>query len=201
MPKLSRNPVVLLSAAAVTIVIAAAILASGVGRSSSDLLTVPPAATVPAAMGAVADSQPPLFDPTRDPAADLEAAVAVATRTGRRIILDVGGNWCSWCLILDHYIRDDPALDRFVADHYVWVRVNFSPGNPNEAFLSQYPSIDGYPHLFVLEADGTLLHSQSTAELEQGRSYSADRMWAFLRSWAAPGSAGRDSPGSSTGTQ
>lgn len=128
--------------------------------------------------------QEPLFDPDRDPAADLEAAIAEATETGRRIILDVGGSWCGWCLILDRFIEDRPELRRFVDDNYVWVRVNFGPENRNEEFLSQYPRIQGYPHLFVLDSDGTLLHSQDTAELEEGKSYDPEKMWAFLREWA-----------------
>ena len=42
-----------------------------------------------------------------------------------------------------------------------------SDENENKAFLSKYPEIQGYPHLYVLEKDGTLLQSQNTAELEE----------------------------------
>ena len=78
------------------------------------------------------------FDPARDAEGDINAAVAEAKRTGKRVILDVGGEWCG-C----------------------------------------------YPHLFVLDRDGTLLQSQDTSPLESGPSYDLARMTAFLNKWAA----------------
>jgi hypothetical protein len=39
----------------------------------------------------------PKFDPKRDAANDINDAVKEAKRTGRRVILDVGGEWCGWC--------------------------------------------------------------------------------------------------------
>ena len=44
------------------------------------------------------------FDPARDPVADLATAKVEAQRGGKRIVLDVGGEWCSWC----HYISCIP---------------------------------------------------------------------------------------------
>ena len=41
------------------------------------------------------------FDPARDAESDINAAVAEAKRTSRRVILDVGGEWCGWCHTLD----------------------------------------------------------------------------------------------------
>jgi hypothetical protein len=60
--------------------------------------------------------------------------------------------------------------------------------NQNQAFLSQYPKAVGYPHLYVLDSDGTLLHSQDTALLElpkeQGRGHDSAKIRAFLTDWA-----------------
>ena len=126
------------------------------------------------------------FDPARDPVADLETAKVEAQRGGKRIILDVGGEWCSWCRRLDAAIEDDGEIRRFRDAHYVWVKVNFSPENENAAFLSKYPEIKGYPHLFVLDAEGRLLHSQFTGELEKGKGYDRARFFAFLKEWAPP---------------
>jgi hypothetical protein len=41
-----------------------------------------------------------------------------------------------------------------------------------------------YPHLFVLDQDGMLLHSQDTSVLEEGPSYNLDKMTGFLKKWA-----------------
>jgi thiol:disulfide interchange protein len=124
------------------------------------------------------------FDPKRDPASDLETAKVEAQRGGKRVLLDVGGEWCSWCHILDKFVEGDAEIRSFRDANYVWMKVNYSEENENQAFLSKYPEIKGYPHLFVLDADGKLLHSQFTGELEKGKGYDREKFFAFLKAWA-----------------
>ena len=126
------------------------------------------------------------FDPARDPVADLETAKVEARRGGKRIVQDVGGEWCSWCHLLDAFMEGDSEIRRFRDANYVWMKVNYSEDNENAAFLSRFPAITGYPHLFVLDADGQLLHSQFTGELEKGRGYDRGKFFAFLKQWAPP---------------
>jgi thioredoxin-related protein len=126
------------------------------------------------------------YDRAADPAADLEAAVAEARTSGKRIILVVGGEWCSWCHILDRFVKGNPAIQALWDRHYVTLKVHWDPDQPNEAFLGQYPEIEGYPHILVLDGDGRLLHSQNTGELESGDSYSPELVTAFLNRWAPP---------------
>jgi hypothetical protein len=126
------------------------------------------------------------FDPNRNPANDLETAEVEAKRGGKRILLDVGGEWCSWCHILDEFIQGDAEVRSFRDANYVWVKVNYSDENKNEAFLAQYPKIEAYPHLLVLDADGKLLHSQFTGELEKGKGYDRKKFFGFLKQWAPP---------------
>jgi thiol:disulfide interchange protein len=126
----------------------------------------------------------PKFNPSADPVKDLERAVDEARRTQRRIILDVGGEWCSWCHTLDRFYAGHADLLGLRERAFVWVKINWSPENQNRVFLSRYPAIKGYPHLFVLGADGNLLHSQDTSLLEQGSSYNLDKMFEFLKKWA-----------------
>ena len=132
---------------------------------------------------------PDRFDPKRDPAKDLLAALARAKAEGKRVIVDVGGEWCSWCHVLDRFFASHADLDLLRAARYVWLKVNYSKENENRAFLSRWPKVAGFPHLFVLDANGKLLHSQDTGELEQGGSYDAAKMRGFLERWSAPGSA------------
>lgn len=125
----------------------------------------------------------PKFDPKRDADQDIREALAEARRTNRRVILDVGGEWCGWCHTLDRYFVQHADLRALRDKHYVWLKVNYSQENRNTAVLSRYPQIPGYPHLFVLDQDGTLLQSQGTEVLEEGPSYNFDRMKAFLTKW------------------
>ena len=124
------------------------------------------------------------FDPLRDPARDLETAKVEAQRGGKRILLDVGGEWCSWCHILDKLVEGDAEIRSSRDANFVWMKVNYSEENQNKAFLSPYPEIKGYPHLFVLDADGKLLHSQFTGDLEKGKGYDRRKVLAFLKEWA-----------------
>ena len=127
--------------------------------------------------------RPPLYDPAADSFADLEEAIVAAQDSGRRILLTVGGNWCGWCYALDGYIHEHEDVHALLETSFVSLKVNMDQENPNEEFLSQYPDIGGYPHLFVLDSDGTFLHSQSTGPLEEGRSYDKAKLMGFLKEW------------------
>lgn len=126
------------------------------------------------------------FDPTRDPNIDLQQGIAKAQADEKRIILDVGGEWCGWCRYMDKFFVQNPDLLRLRDENFIWVKVNYSDENKNEEFLSKYPAVAGYPHLFVLEKDGTLLQSQKTVELEGDKSYNLQRFTEFLKKWALP---------------
>lgn len=124
------------------------------------------------------------FDPLRNPSDDLAAAITKAQAENKRIILDVGGEWCGWCRLMDNYLIKNAELGKLRDDNYVWVKVNMSEENENKDFLSKYPEITGYPHLFVLEKDGTLIKSKDTAELEDGESYNLKKFTDFLKEYA-----------------
>jgi thioredoxin-related protein len=124
------------------------------------------------------------YDPKADPAADLKAAVAQATKEKRNIFLDVGGEWCSWCHRMDKLFADNAALLELREKHYVFLKVNYSEENKNVPFLSQYPKVEGYPHIFILDSSGKLLHSQNTGDLEEGKGYNLQRYTEFLSKWA-----------------
>jgi thiol:disulfide interchange protein len=124
------------------------------------------------------------YNPARNADQDIKNAVVEAQKSGKRILLEVGGEWCSWCHVLDRFFRDNPSLTASRDRNYIVVKVNFSRENENKAALSRYPPIPGYPHFFVLNTDGTLLHSQKTEALEEGSSYNLARFSAFLDKWA-----------------
>jgi thiol:disulfide interchange protein len=126
------------------------------------------------------------YDASRDPAKDLQDAIAEATRTNKRILLEVGGDWCVYCNIMDATFESHPQLRKVLDTYYVTVKVNYSKENPNEAFLSQYPRIADYPHFFVLNSKGALLYSQPTHKFEHGKTYNAGKIDDFLKKWGQP---------------
>ena len=124
------------------------------------------------------------YDPKRDAAQDVRDASVEAKRTKRRVLLEVGGEWCSWCHHMDDFFQAHPDLTALRDKSFITVKVNFSEENPNKEMLGQYPAVAGYPHLFVLDSDGTLVHSQDTSALEEGKSYNLERFTTFLAYWA-----------------
>ena len=127
------------------------------------------------------------YDPRRDPEKDLAAASAEAKKSNKNIFVEVGGEWCSWCHILDRFFHEHPDLEALRDKNYVSMKVNMSQENPNRAFLSRFPGIHGYPHIFILDVNGNLVQSQATNVLEDGRSYNARRFQKFLEQFAPKG--------------
>jgi len=125
-----------------------------------------------------------VFDPKRDAAKDIDAAVAEARRTHRHVLIDVGGEWCIWCKYFDAFFEQHADLKKLRDDNYVEMKLNFSKQNENKAVLSRYGEIEGYPHLIVLDETGKLLVSQETSVLEEGRGYNIKAVSDFLRKWA-----------------
>ncbi|HKP36545.1 MAG TPA: thioredoxin family protein [Pyrinomonadaceae bacterium] len=124
------------------------------------------------------------YDPKRNADQDIRDAIEEAKRSKRRVLLEVGGEWCSWCHRLDAFFDAHPELTKLRDKHFVMVKINFSEENRNEAVLSRYGEIPGYPHIFVLDSDGTYVHSQNTSPLESEKSYSLERLTSFLSYWS-----------------
>jgi len=124
------------------------------------------------------------YDPKRDAAQDIQAAIKEAQRAHKRILLEVGGEWCSWCHTLDSFFDAHPELIQLRDRNFVTVKINFSEENENKEVLSRYGPIESYPHILVLDADGRLLLSKETGSLESGKSYDLERLTAFLKQWA-----------------
>ena len=124
------------------------------------------------------------YDPARNADRDIQEAIAEAKRTNKRVLLEVGGEWCSWCHRLDEFFAAHPELTELRDKNYVTVKINFSEENPNKEVLSRYEPIAAYPHIFVLDSDGKLVRSQETGVFEEGKTYVAERLNVFLTNWA-----------------
>lgn len=125
------------------------------------------------------------YDPARDADKDIQEALAEAKRTKKRLLLEVGGLWCVWCSHMDEFFAKQHDVLAYREKYFVTLKINYSDEVKNEDVLSRYPKIAGYPHIFVLDADGKLLHSQDTGDLEEGKGYNLDKFSKFLKKWAS----------------
>ncbi|OIQ70063.1 thiol:disulfide interchange protein DsbD [mine drainage metagenome] len=139
---------------------------------------------------AVAQDLPTRFDPRRDAAKDLMTAQKLARTENKRVLVDVGGQWCSWCRMFDRLVDSQSQIRAELERHYVWVKINYSTENKNLAVLSKWPMIHGYPYLLVLDGAGKVLHAQGVQGLEietdkeADENYDPARVMALLSRYA-----------------
>ncbi|MEE8428858.1 MAG: thioredoxin family protein [Gammaproteobacteria bacterium] len=124
------------------------------------------------------------YDPARDPFSDGRAALQLAGETGRRVLIEVGGNWCSWCHVLERFLDQHPSVRTKLHETFVLLKVNVDDENDNSEFLSAFPKAMGYPHMYITENDGSIVHSQDTAEFLHDGKYSEPQFLAFLARWS-----------------
>lgn len=126
-----------------------------------------------------------LYHPQADARAEMAAHLAEAQAAGKHLLLQVGGNWCSWCIRFHRFCKEDAEIDSLLQANYVLYHLNYSPENPNEAILADlgYPQRFGFPVFVLLDSQGQRLHTQDSALLEAGQGYDRAKVLHFLRQW------------------
>ena len=126
-----------------------------------------------------------VYDDKRDPFKDAQAAITLAQASGRNVLIEIGGTWCTWCHKMDAFLADNPEIYQQLHDNYVLLKVSVSDSNENEAFMKSLPPVQGYPHMYVSTNTGQMLLSKDTAELLHDLEYSPEYWSAFLSKWQA----------------
>ena len=122
------------------------------------------------------------YDKSADPAEDLKQTLERAQAENKRVLLQVGGDWCDWCTRISKFMAATPDVKSHLEKHFLVLKVTY-PGEHSEAFLADYPEREAYPHFFVLDSNGQFLHSQGTGELEKGDGYDEALFMQFLTKW------------------
>jgi len=125
-----------------------------------------------------------IYDPQRDALQDGRDAIKLASATNRRILIELGGDWCVWCHKLDRFLNTHPDIKNQLHQTFVLLKVNVSDENDNSNFLKVFPETRGYPHMYVTESNGKLLLSKDTAQFLVNGKYSVKRFKAFFKRWA-----------------
>ena len=127
-----------------------------------------------------------LYNPKAYAAKDVAQAVLKAKNENKRVLLQIGGNWCVLCYRLNAFVQLDSALKNIVAANYIIYHLNYSPENKNGAYLKTIgsPQRFGFPVLVVLDGEGKPLHTQPGGALQKGNGYSFEKVHAFLTQWS-----------------
>lgn len=135
-----------------------------------------------------------VYDETIDPLVQLDNAIASASQSRQYVLCQLGGNWCKWCLRLAQFVSQDEEISKLIKDNYKFIHVNYNPRIKNRDSAEQAktdkllkrlgnPGRFGYPVLIVLDGKGRVLHIQDSSFLEEGDSYSRNKVLRFLRNW------------------
>ncbi|MEI6946900.1 thioredoxin family protein [Paraflavisolibacter sp. H34] len=126
-----------------------------------------------------------LYRPYADAAREVEALLQRARAENKRLLIQVGGNWCLMCYRLNSSLQTDTALKSLLDRDYLLYHLNYSRENKNLALLNKWggPQRFGFPVLVVLEATGRRLHTQNCALLLKGNGYDPAKLRSFLLAW------------------
>jgi len=128
-----------------------------------------------------------IYDESINPFEQIDQAVAKAQLSEKLVICQLGGNWCPWCIRFAKFITEDEEIRNVVEENFVYIHVNYKSRQDE---LAQQVSKRlgnagrfGFPVLVVLNPDGTVLHIQNSAYLEEGQSYNRKLVLEFFRNW------------------
>lgn len=127
-----------------------------------------------------------IYNPDADAKADIAAAVKKAAAENKHVFLQIGGNWCPWCVKFHRFVEEDQEIKSYVEANYVVVKVNYDQKNRNEEVLADlgFPQRFGFPVFVILNGRGERIHTQNSAYLEKDSGYDRKRVLEFFRQWS-----------------
>jgi thioredoxin-related protein len=158
------------------------------------LLAVAPSVAAPPApkvsVASVAQLPQPLplpYDEKANAQAEVAKARALAKKTHKRLLIDLGGNWCPDCRVLAA-IMDLPDLKPFLAKHFVIVSVDIGRYDKNGFVADHYkiPVPHGAPALLAVDPrTDRLLNDGHLLALADARHMTPQALADWLAQWAA----------------
>ncbi|MBK8608923.1 MAG: thioredoxin family protein [Chitinophagaceae bacterium] len=128
-----------------------------------------------------------LYHPDANAAKDIATAVKKAKAEKKYVLVQGGGNWCSWCIEFARFCQADKKIDSVINSSFVWLHLNYSKENYNKAIFAKYgyPQRFGFPVFLILDEKGELIHTQNSEYFEDGKkSYDREKVQSFLEKWS-----------------
>jgi thioredoxin-related protein len=127
-----------------------------------------------------------LYHPEANAEQDIAAAIKKAKKENKFVLIQGGGNWCSWCIEFARFAKADPKIDSMMSANFVWYHLNYSKENENLKIFYKYQFAHrfGFPVFIILNGKGELVHIQNSEYLENGKkSYDRQKVIEFLYGW------------------
>ena len=127
-----------------------------------------------------------LYNPDANVSVVIAEGLAKAKAQNKHLLLQIGGNWCPWCLKFHQFCLSDNEINTFINKNYITIKINYSKENRNLAELKKldYPQRFGFPVFVILDSKGKRIHTQNSSYLEEGDGYSKKKVIDFLTQWS-----------------
>jgi thioredoxin-related protein len=125
------------------------------------------------------------YDAKRNPFDDARAALTLAQETNRNVLMVVGGNWCAFCMEMEHFWQENKQVNQEIHRKFVILKINVSDENKNTEFMASMPPTKGYPHLYVSSATGKILLSKDALDQQVDGKHQAPLWLTFIDKWQA----------------
>ena len=125
------------------------------------------------------------YDENADANADVNAAFARARAEHKRVLIDLGGNWCGDCRILAA-VMDLPEIRAFVDTHYIVVVVDVGRFDRNLQIPARFgitERLEGVPSVLIADPDGKLIDRGHISALADARSMTPQALADWLAEW------------------
>ena len=124
-----------------------------------------------------------MFDESEDLGPVFDAAFAQSKATGKKILVEYGGDWCKWSGRMAAVLRR-PKFSSFISQRFIFIRCYVGPGGTNNPDDIELPPLDAVPYFSLMDSDGRIVATQATEVFELFWFYRKSKILAFLRGWS-----------------
>jgi thiol-disulfide isomerase/thioredoxin len=156
------------------------------------LLATPALAAAPAPKLSIASLQQlPIvtmqpYDEKANADAQVDRAFAKAKKSGKRVLIDLGGNWCGDCIVLTNFMKL-PEMRRFMDTHYEVAMVDVGRFDRNLQVPARFgfkTRLKGVPMLLIATPDGRLVNRGDVFAATNARGMTPSALAGYLAKYA-----------------
>ena len=123
-------------------------------------------------------------DHPRHSPSQYDSALARARESGKKILVEYGGDWCGGAVSLAALL-DRPAVAALIKRHFIHVRCRIGPdGHSMSPGIPIPVELDAIPFFGLVDAEGRIVATQRTEPFEFLWWYRESKVVAFLQAWA-----------------
>jgi hypothetical protein len=123
------------------------------------------------------------FESSHDHQQLVDAALAESAKTGKKILIEYGGDWCKWSRRMEA-VFSDRDIAAFIAKHFVLLRCYVGPDGAVDASSIEAPPMSSVPYFSLVGSDKAIVANQATETFEFLWMYRKSAVRRFLAEWA-----------------